>query len=345
MELTEVRNPNELNAFAANLSRPQFNQSWQWGDIEKEEGHHVWRLAIRDNGKIVATAQIVSRALPLGFSYLYCPRGPIFSDNLSAEDRREVLTMILGAARHIAETTPKIELCVRLEPPLPMSTSGQLRSLDLVTTNGIQPQHTQIIDLSLEDLQLLSQMHPKTRYNIGLAERHGIKVWREEDSAKGMEAFASLLKLTAQRHNFKIHSLAHYHRIIRTLDGENGAPAAELWLAGIKDEQPLAAAISIKWGNTSTYLHGASDPAFKHLMAPNLMQWQMMKNAKALGYKYYDFWGIAPADQPKHPWAGFTRFKQGFGGQAVEFVGAWDFVQQPGWYNLYRLYQHLRGRK
>lgn len=344
MELIDLRSPGEINAFLERQPHAQFCQSWAWGELEKDEGGKVWRLGVRDSGHLVAAVQLVSRVLPLGLSYLYAPRGPVFSAQLSVEGVRSALKTILSGARSIAAQTFRLELAIRLEPLLLFSLVGQLHSLGLIPTHAIQPSRTQIIDLSLDDSQLLAGMHPKTRYNIGLAQRHGVRVWREENLADKWELFARLLNLTAERHQFKIHSLRHYQRIIRWLDGENGAPAAELWLAGQEGELPLAAAITINWGDTVTYLHGASDPAFKHLMTPHLLQWQMMQSAKALGYRYYDLWGIAPQGEPNHPWAGFTRFKQGFGGAAVDLVGTWDYVHHPGWYQLYKIYRQLRGR-
>jgi lipid II:glycine glycyltransferase (peptidoglycan interpeptide bridge formation enzyme) len=345
MELVELRDPLHLNGFVSQQERAQFCQSWAWGQLEQEEGGQVWRLGVRAEGELVAAATLTTRTLPLGLSYLYSPRGPVITDAWSGSGRREALAIILGGARRIAESTPRLELAVRLEPPLAPSLAGMLRSLDLVPTSSVQPSRTQLIALAQEPQQLLASMHPKTRYNIGLAERHNIVVWREENTAKGLEEFGRLSHLTAERHSLKLHSGKHYSRMLRLLDGQSGNPAAELWLAGIHGEAPLAAAITINWGDTVTYVHGASDPAFKHLMAPHLLQWRLILNAQALGYQFYDFWGIAPANQPKHPWAGFTRFKEGFGGSAAEYVGTWDYVQQPGWYHVYQLYRRIRGRR
>ena len=344
MELIELRDPSQLNGFVGQQTHAQFCQSWAWGQLEQEDGNQVWRLGVRAEGQLVTAATLVSRGLPLGLSYLYSPRGPVIIDAWEGSGRREALAVILGGARRIAEATPRLELAVRLEPPLPPSLAGMMRSLDMVATSSIQPSRTQIITLAYEPSQLLAKMHPKTRYNIGLAERHEIKVWREENITKGLEIFGHLSHLTAERHQIKAHALNHYSRILRLLDGQSGNPAAELWLAGMEGEAPLASAITVHWGDTVTYVHGASDPAFKHLMAPHLLQWRMILNAQALGYSYYDFWGIAPVNKPNHPWAGFTRFKEGFGGEAIDYVGVWDYVQQPGWYHLYRLYRHLRGK-
>ena len=56
-----------------------------------------------------------------------------------------------------------------------------------------------------------------------------------------------------------------------------------------------------------------------------MLQWEIIKEAKRRGCKLYDFWGyIDPKASPKHPWAGPTLFKMGFGGRAYEYVKTQD---------------------
>ena len=54
--------------------------------------------------------------------------------------------------------------------------------------------------------------------------------------------------------------------------------------------------------------------------------WQAMQDLKEEGYERFNLWGIAPAGQPNHRYAGVTTFKTGFGGEVVEFVPAHDLV-------------------
>lgn len=344
MELSELKSPAAVDGFIRAQPHAQFNQSWAWGELEQAEGASVWRLGVRHEGQLVAAAQLVSRRLPVGMSYLYCPRGPVFEQGLDRESRHAALAVVLSGARRIAASTSRLELAVRLEPALPPSAAGSLRSLNLEPTAAVQPSRTSMLDLALGPDKLMGAMHPKTRYNVGLAARHGIVVRRVDDTLSGIDALCRLMRETASRQGFTPHPEPHYRNFLRYLHGQGEAPTAELWLATIGDEPPLAGAITVRWGDTVTYVHGASDPAFRHLMAPHLVQWRIIEAAAAAGYRYYDLWGIAPTDQPKHPWAGFTRFKEGFGGSAVDYVGAWDYVQQPGWYHLYQLYRRLRGR-
>ena len=71
---------------------------------------------------------------------------------------------------------------------------------------------------------------------------------------------------------------------------------------------------------------------------------EFIKKAKELNCQTYDLLGIAPPDQPKHRWAGLTRFKENFGGRRVEIIGSYDKVIDQGYYKLYRFIAKLRRR-
>jgi lipid II:glycine glycyltransferase (peptidoglycan interpeptide bridge formation enzyme) len=72
-------------------------------------------------------------------------------------------------------------------------------------------------------------------------------------------------------------------------------------------------------------------------MAPYLLQWEIIKKAKAAGCKYYDFFGI---DEKK--WPGVTRFKHGFSGEEIKYPGTFDMIFNLTSYNLYRILRAIR---
>src|SRR2546426_4534851 len=47
---------------------------------------------------------------------------------------------------------------------------------------------------------------------------------------------------------------------------------------------------------------------------------------RSLGHEWYDLWGIAPPNEPDHPWRNFTVFKAKFGGVEVHLVPTLDCV-------------------
>ncbi len=137
------------------------------------------------------------------------------------------------------------------------------------------------------------------------------------------------MKETSARDNFTSHSSEYYRTMI-----ESGAAQ----LATIKDnKQILAAGIFASFGNTMTYLHGASSSNKREVMAPFALHWEMMMYAKGEGVKHYDWHGV---DSLK--WPGFTRFKRGFGGHDVTYPGTFDLILESAAYTGYTVVRGLR---
>ena len=57
---------------------------------------------------------------------------------------------------------------------------------------------------------------------------------------------------------------------------------------------------------------------------------------------FRSMWGAAPDLDPRHPWAGFTRFKLGFGGRLVHRHGSWDYPLDNELYETWRHEEYLR---
>ena len=218
-----------------------------------------------------------------------------------------------------------------------------LRAHGLVPAKTVQPRDTLLVELMPTEEALLADMHPKTRYNIRVAAKHGVAV-REAEYANAhlfdhdIDLFWKLMAETTERDGFRPHPKSYYAKLLRTCSAKKhqGLFRSRLVFAEYRGE-PAAAAIMGAYGDTVTYLHGASSARLRHVMAPFALHWEMMREAKRQGYAKYDFWGVAPKDAPLgHPWAGITRFKVGFGGRRESYLGAWDLPGNGFWYNLYR---------
>lgn len=208
----------------------------------------------------------------------------------------------------------------------------------------VQPQQTLVVDLTQSQEDLLTQMHQKHRYNIRVAEKNGVMVQILRDELKeALPRFFALLTSTTERHGFRSHAQAHYQSIIEKL-----APAGMVKLAFAQhQERDVAAALLINYNGVTTYLHGGSSYEDRALMAPNLLHWEIMKQAKAEGATRYDFWGVKTQGGqaiPNHPSYGTTRFKLGFGGELVDYPPTTDVVLNRFCYTLYRGVNRLRSR-
>jgi len=66
-------------------------------------------------------------------------------------------------------------------------------------------------------------------------------------------------------------------------------------------------------------------PQYHKIPIAYYLLWEAIKEAKKRGCILYDFWGyVNPEENPKHPWAGPTLFKMGFGGRPYEYVKTQD---------------------
>ncbi len=202
--------------------------------------------------------------------------------------------------------------------------------------HDVQPRTTIIIDLTKTTDDLLKEMHPKTRYNIKVAEKRGVIV--EQVGSENFEEFWTLLEATTERDAFRSHAKSYYQKMLE----DHGDAELKIFLAIARvDGRPAAAALMLDYAGTRTYLHGASDYALRDAMAPYALHWQLMQDAKTKGLKAYDLWGIAPTDAPNEPLAGVTRFKKGWGGEVLRYPQTQDLILRPWKYRIYRFVHRL----
>ncbi len=310
-----------------------FLQSYEWGEFQESLGRKVIRILEND-----FAAQIIKVPLAFGLYYLYIPKGPIFKKNSNSK------IQIPNLISFLVDTLKKEgAVFMRIEPEI--LDEEDIVNLKLLKSPArqAQPNRTLILNLEQPFEDVLSGMHPKTRYNIHLAERHGIEVRIGNEFGE----FLRLLKETAERDKFYLHPIEYYKKMADFFfHRNNGGLRIKLWTAKYSN-QMIASVLIGYFGNTATYLHGASSKNFRHLMAPHLLHWEIIKNAKAEGYKYYDFWGI---DEKK--WPGLTRFKKGFASEAspdpsvgsgfiLTYPGAFDLPINKNWYKIYQLAKKL----
>lgn len=330
-DIVEVHDPSDWNAVVLAHSYASFQQSWEWGTFQESQGCRVKRYrwtSSDQTGKPLRWQGQFIRQDRFGTGYWFVPRGPI-SLSGSPVDLFPAAGDFQGKLRGVL---PGHTLFFRVEPPIhPFSGRQELDGWK--RTRAMSPACTRIIDLSLSEEDLLAQMHPKTRYHIRLAERHGVQV-REGNTEDDMETFLQLMRETAERDGF-LARREEYLRQTFLILRENGF--CRLRIAEC-DGKPLAANMEIWFGDMVTYLHGASANIMREKKAPFLLQWEAMRSAKKAGYRWYDLWGCNPVDQksPAHRSSleGVSRFKAGWGGAIVEYIGTFDAPIHP---TLYRL--------
>lgn len=92
----------------------------------------------------------------------------------------------------------------------------------------------------------------------------------------------------------------------------------------------LAAILLLFWQKKAHYWLAVSTKEGNQLAAPSLLVWEALKIAKNKGCTLFDFEGIYDPrfHQATQSWQGFTKFKQGFNGKEVNYLGSFYLTSQ-----------------
>jgi lipid II:glycine glycyltransferase (peptidoglycan interpeptide bridge formation enzyme) len=318
------------DAFVEGHPHGHFLQLSGWGRFKATFGWESLTVALMQGNAIVAGAQVLLRPLvqaPLAPRFAYIPKGPLV-DWTRPEGVRALLDAVDTRVRRRGAVLLRIEPELRETP----ESRATLTELGFQPVRSIQPRTTVWIDLRADEETILARMKQKWRYNVRLAKRKGVVV--REGGEADLEAFIALMQVTGERKAFGVHAPDYYRAFWQEF-----APTgrAALLLATYEDE-PLAGLMVGRAGPHAYYFYGASGNRHRNLMPSHLLQWEAMRWARARGCTGYDLWGVpdevwddpdAPIPDPPQGMWWVWRFKRGFGGDIVRYVGAWDRGYYP----------------
>lgn len=325
--------PEEKENYNRVVSHPL--QSWEWGEFRQKTGVKVVRFLAGARNKLTNGFQLTIHKIPYTpWSIGYLPKG-----HLPTEEVVEELIEI-GQENNC--------IFIKIEPHVISSQSPNILISKypniLPSPRPLFTKYTFQIDLTRSEEELMAQMKEKTRYNVRLAQRHGVTVG-EDNSPKAFETYLKLTAETTQRQKFYAHD-EKYHRLLWETLHPSGIAHLLVAQFPVPNSQfpiPLAAWILFIFNKVLYYPYGASSSLHREVMASNLMMWEAIKFGKKMGCQTFDLWGsLGPNPDKNDPWYGFHRFKEGYGGKLMEFVGTYDLVLKPNLYKLYNLTEILR---
>lgn len=329
LRFTFVTDCNAWNQSLLALPNPHILQSFEWGAFKARHGWVPTRLAAREGEQTRAVASVLRRrASPLPLAVMYVPKGPLLDFGDEA-----VLSETLAALETLARRGRAI--FIKIDPNVPVENEAVQRLLRArgwrPSAEQIQFRNTMLTDLRLAEDDLLATMKPKWRYNIRLAARRGVRV--RPGSHADLPVFYAMYRETSVRDGFPIRPFTYYEDAWGSFIN---ADLAHMLLAELEGEI-LAGVLLFQFGPTAWYMYGASLNLHRDAMPNHLLQWEAMRWAKARGCTTYDWWGAPDVLNESDPMWGVYRFKEGFGGQFVQYIGAWDYPVSPTLYWLYRV--------
>jgi lipid II:glycine glycyltransferase (peptidoglycan interpeptide bridge formation enzyme) len=315
-------------------------QTWEWGEFRKAWGNEVLRIETEKRDGQKQSLQITFSKIPLTPWKI----GTILKGPLPTKEQLEELKRIGKEQKAIF---------IKLEPSFVKTTAGKaqlnkltslLRKFGCVKGRRLFTPTTFWIDLTPSEKDIFNGFSSKTRYNIRLAEKHGVIV-TESEKDKDFEKYLQLTFETAKRQGFYAHT-EKYHQLMwnylhKRPKAEGLRPIARLLTATYKDRnlpagrQVITTWIVFVWKNFLYYPYGASSDKYKNVMANNLMMWEAIRFGKREGLTTFDLWG-------REEGKGFTKFKEGYNPKVIEFIGTWDLVINKPLYCLYRIAEEIR---
>jgi lipid II:glycine glycyltransferase (peptidoglycan interpeptide bridge formation enzyme) len=306
-----------------------FLQTPAWADVLRSLGRTVHQQS-GPGWSFLA----VEESNPAG-KVLYAPYGPVASST-------DAFDGALAALAELARSRGAV--FVRIEPVtagLTVSTAPEelrRRGLQPAPSNP-QPELSWIVDLEGDFKDVLAAMKPVNRNLYRNIHKKGV-TFRTSQDPDDIGILLDFLHMTARRNGFKPQADDYLTRVAASL---MPAGAATLFIAELHGD-PIAAALAYDSADTRTYAHAALDDTHRKLSAGIPLLVTLMADAKERGLKHVDLWGVAPADQPDHKWAGFSAFKRSFGGHQIEYPGAWDLPVKKLRYNAYQVARKLRDK-
>ncbi len=288
-----------------------FLQSPDYGKMNELLGNKVITEDFGGKGHALMIVRDAKRG-----RYLEIPCGPLLD-----WDNKKNVQAVFDKIKEAAQA----EKCVfvRMRPQL----ADNPKNLQLLDKLGLKKspmhlaaEHTVIIDLTKSEDELLANMRRQTRYDVRRASKQGITI-EKSNNEEIFKEFHRVQAETAKRQNFIPPDL-------KTLLAEKQAFGENIviYIAKSDNGKPIAYGLIIKNGKEADYYEAASTILNHKLPGAHALLWQAIQDLKAEGYERFNLWGIAPAGQPNHRYAGVTTFKTGFGGDIVVYVPAHDMI-------------------
>lgn len=329
--IKEIKSKEKWEEFILNYPPLSFLQSWNWGETNELMGDKVFRLGLYEKDKLVGVCVVIKAEAKRGAHFLI-PGGPLINFK-----KRSHLRAIFD---YLVELGRKESVWfIRVRPQLLDTQENQ----KIFKTYGFVPasihlhaETTWELDIAGSAEDILMGMRKTTRNLARRGEKLGL-ICEKSKNPQDAEILFKLQQETVKRHGFVGFSKKAFASELKTFGHDD---QASLFLVKYQ-RKILAAAIFIFYGEIAYYHYSGSSSDFPKIPSTYFLLWQAIKEAKKRGCRVFNFWGIAPTENSSHPWAGLTLFKQGFGGERVDYLHAQDYPLKP-YYWLTRGFETIR---
>ena len=323
---TEVE---QIDALRHAAPHTNFLQSKQWYEVNKSIGHKPIFLMFSEKSYCLAIIKDAKRG-----RFLEIPCGPI----LDYTNRNELELAMAEIYRYAKQNNC---VFVRFRPNLEETPENRtlIESLpSLSASYFLHAENTIFVDLTQSEEDLLKNMRRQTRYEVRRSEKLNFKV-KKSNTPEILREFHQIQAETAKRQGFIPPRRKDLNAYAKAFGSDLQIYRATL------DGKPVAYGLVLTDALEGDYFEAASTELNYKFPGAYALQWYVMKDLKKQGKFRYNLWGIAPAGQKNHKFAGVTTFKTGFGGEKFDYLHAHDLPVKKLHYGLIRLVEDARRKK
>lgn len=335
MKIVNAENQKQWDAFVTSHEDANFLQSWAWGDFHEARGKKVVRRIALDNDDKIIAAYVGQIETAKRGTYMAIAGGPIM--DWSKKSLREA---IFADIKEQAKENHCV--FVRVRPQITETEKNRKLFKEL----GLRPapmylsvEFAGVLDISKPEEEILAGAAQGLRRKIRKAEKNNITVSISEDP-KDIHEFYQIELETAKRHKFVEFSESF---LTKQFEAFHKYGQVKLYTAKLGDEI-LAQNFMIFYGNEASYHYGVSTQLGTQYSGAPLLHMQAMRDARALGIKRYNFWGITGLNETKHRFYGVSQFKRSFGVEELKYLHAHDLVINKAKYHLNFAVEKLRAK-
>ncbi len=347
-----------------------FLQTPAWGSVKSDWSHES--LGWFDGADLVGAGLVLFRTVPRSRrSLAYLPEGPVIDwSHYSTADitspllehlkGRKVFSVKMGPpveahrwragtlkagiadpeARRLSDLAPDASSTTADSVVAGLRAQGWKRQTSGAGFGDFQPRYVFQVPLAGRTTdEIFSGFNQLWRRNVRKAQKSGVEV--AVGDAADLPDFHALYVETAQRDGFTPRPLSYFERMWDAMRPEGGDDRLRLYLAR-HEGRLLAGTTWVKVGTHVWYSYGASSNEGREFRPSNAVQWRMIEDAHAAGADVYDLRGISDTLDPEDPLFGLIQFKVGTGGEAVEYVGEWDYPLNRLMHKAFTYYMERR---
>jgi lipid II:glycine glycyltransferase (peptidoglycan interpeptide bridge formation enzyme) len=258
-----------------------------WARLRGRVGFTPLYLLAYQAGELVGGAQILTRRFPVLGAVGYLPYGPLVAPDAPAADdiRRALVDALVMLSRR------RLRILF-IQPPegAQHTTNELLRRGFRSSSAGIAPQGSIRIDLTADLAEIRSRFGKRLKSWTNRWESRGVTV--RPGTEQDIPLLAELMAGSAQHQGYTPLPLDYITALYREL----AATGHVVMFVGEVDRVPIAVDLMTGCGEMVRGRLSGFDRSSEamRLSVPAAIRWELIKWAKAQGYRWFDFGGLRP---------------------------------------------------